>query len=281
MCRLLVCLNKPKSKPIIKAIKDHMAELEKAQGGHGNGLWLPKKKVGNKFVKSFDIKEIWSKTQFPFFFHTRIATFGEISKENCHPWEYKDAILMQNGFAFEFETDRTKSDSWNLLIAWQDSGKDLSDLAWYGNVITFEKTKNVIRFYIQNSLDKITLSDGTILVTSQETAALKPYIFKKETLSDGVFEGNFFNSTITKIKDIYGYSYQRAYNYDDEFDIEERENGFPDVDNDYDRQKTIACIDCELEIHCHECPSYYESDWSEDRLNAQDDHMAQLNQKYF
>lgn len=203
MCRLLVCLTVPRSREIKHVIRQHMLDLDHSLGGMGCGLWLPKYKFGKRsLIKRMKAVSILKRTRYPFFFHTRLATSGNVCIRNCHPWIHKHVVLMHNGFAWQYVNPPTNSDSYNLLIAWQRQQTDLSTMAWHGNIITYDKTDGVIRCYIQNSMEKVTLHDGTVLITSQLTPSIDPYCDAVETLHAGVYEARFYNGDVTYVRDM-------------------------------------------------------------------------------
>src|SRR5690606_30506682 len=79
--------------------------LEMSQGGHGNGyciiydnkkirikkgVTLPNEEIAADILKDYqNIKWIM--------YHTRLASMGNISNENCHPFRCGNNILMMNG----------------------------------------------------------------------------------------------------------------------------------------------------------------------------------------
>ncbi len=80
--------------------------LEKSLGGHGNGYCMLFKNNAVRIRKGLDLHndEItddifkYYKNLKWFFYHTRLASFGLINSENCHP--FKDSsgnVLMMNG----------------------------------------------------------------------------------------------------------------------------------------------------------------------------------------
>lgn len=77
--------------------------LEKDCGGHGNGLVLIKDnkiiffKKGLKYSTD-EIERKLRTTRYDWaLFHTRIASFGEVSDDNCHPYVHGRKVLAMNG----------------------------------------------------------------------------------------------------------------------------------------------------------------------------------------
>ena len=104
MCRV-VLMNKQGEKEIEKeyGLANYMEYLEEQLGGHGNGFALLK---DNKVIKlekgiNLDVRDIANtikKTKYDWcVFHTRLATIGERSDKNCHPFRRGDFILAMNG----------------------------------------------------------------------------------------------------------------------------------------------------------------------------------------
>ncbi len=104
MCRV-VLMNKQGEKEIEKTygLDKYLKYLEKQLGGHGNGFALLKNKNVIKLEKGVnldvrDIANIIRKTSYDWcVFHTRLASIGKKSDENCHPFEKDDFVLAMNG----------------------------------------------------------------------------------------------------------------------------------------------------------------------------------------
>lgn len=211
MCRLLAVLNNVKDPAVAQAIQIHMYELEKALGGHGNGIYMPFKDDGEQLVKSYDPKEthllnkIWDNMQSPFMFHTRLATGINKSEANCHPFEYNDKILMHNGYASGYLKPGSNADTLNLLYTWQDSPEQptIDDMdGWSGIVITHEKKSNEMDIFAQKNFEMLTLRDGTVLVTSQTTPTIDAFTSMRQSLGSGVYKATFAEEPqIVKVKD--------------------------------------------------------------------------------
>lgn len=79
--------------------------LEMSQGGHGNGycIILNNGKIRIKKGITLDNTEITADILKDYqhikwvMYHTRLASMGNISDENCHPFRYGNNILMMNG----------------------------------------------------------------------------------------------------------------------------------------------------------------------------------------
>lgn len=202
MCRLLLVLNKPTDPIVERVLQLHMHDLEDAMGGDGNGIWMPTAEPDKQFIKSFNMSKLWQGMQEPFMFHTRRATGHNVTEENCHPFDYKNAVLMHNGVASAYTTPATRADTFNLLKSWQDSGKRLTDMSWSGNIIAYDKARTKIDIIIKNNLERVTLKDGTVIVTSQLTPALHGLIENRETLNSGLYEAHFNETDVKRTGDV-------------------------------------------------------------------------------
>lgn len=79
--------------------------LEMSQGGHGNGYCIVynNKKIRIKKGVTLDNAEITADILKDYqhikwvMYHTRLASMGNISNENCHPFRCEKSVLMMNG----------------------------------------------------------------------------------------------------------------------------------------------------------------------------------------
>lgn len=104
MCRLLL-MNKSGEREIEKSygLSNFLQFLEEQMGGHGNGYALMKKgriTALEKGVK-LNVKEIARVTRKSNYdwciFHTRLASVGEKSDNNCHPFRKGTEVMAMNG----------------------------------------------------------------------------------------------------------------------------------------------------------------------------------------
>lgn len=104
MCRVLL-MNKAGEKEIdrIYGLDKYLKYLEKQLGGHGNGFALLKNSKIIAFNKgvNLDIRDIAnfikSKDYDWCLFHTRLASIGEKTDKNCHPFIKGNMVLAMNG----------------------------------------------------------------------------------------------------------------------------------------------------------------------------------------
>lgn len=110
MCRLLLA-NREGINEIDKryGLVDYLKHLEKACGGHGNGIALlniNEKKIKIKKGVNFSVEEaakMLRKRKYDWcIFHTRLASAGGITNANCHPFAKEDAVIAMNGTEYEF-----------------------------------------------------------------------------------------------------------------------------------------------------------------------------------
>lgn len=104
MCRL-VLMNKCGEKEIEKnyGLSNFLKFLEEQMGGHGNGYALMRKgriTELNKGVKLSvkEISRVIRKSDYDWcIFHTRLASVGEKSDNNCHPFRRNTEVMAMNG----------------------------------------------------------------------------------------------------------------------------------------------------------------------------------------
>jgi glutamine amidotransferase len=115
MCRLLAymgspividnLLYQPKNSLVNQSI--NAKELEEPLNGDGFGIGWYVPEVNNEPVTFVSVNPAWSnrnlrnlapkiKTEC-FVAHVRAASVGEVSESNCHPFQYKNLLMMHNG----------------------------------------------------------------------------------------------------------------------------------------------------------------------------------------
>jgi hypothetical protein len=104
MCR--VALFNKKGQELIEdkiGLVEFLAYLEASCGGHGNGIALLKEDGSIKIKKgvNFKVEEIATilkEVDYKWcIFHTRIASVGNVSDKNCHPFRSGNTVLAMNG----------------------------------------------------------------------------------------------------------------------------------------------------------------------------------------
>jgi glutamine amidotransferase len=120
MCRLLAYLGspiiidnllyKPKNSLVNQSI--NAKEIEEPLNGDGFGIGWYVPEVNYEPVTFVSVNPAWSnrnlrnlapkiKTEC-FIAHVRAASVGEVSESNCHPFQYKNLLMMHNGGVEEF-----------------------------------------------------------------------------------------------------------------------------------------------------------------------------------
>lgn len=119
MCRIFLSTPgfiKDNTKDIMPLLRN----LEKTQGGHGNGVASIGSKgvmiekglnTGIKQANRFLQKQARMKSTEYLMFHTRIATNGKIMDYNCQPFHVNDVVLAHNGTIYELSGSEDFSDS--------------------------------------------------------------------------------------------------------------------------------------------------------------------------
>jgi predicted glutamine amidotransferase len=126
---------------------DLLDHLEHSMGGHGNGYFIITVDGRIKIRKGInltnemiyeDVIKNMHKIKY-FVYHTRLASIGKISTDNCHPFRKGRTVLCMNGtekwtkpFTHEGETDTEA-----LLRICVDGNKLLSDSTGYFNSAFF------------------------------------------------------------------------------------------------------------------------------------------------
>src|SRR5574344_2190469 len=106
MCRLAL-LNKPGIDHIENTVglKNLLNHLEASKVGHGNGyciIFNDGKTRNNKGIRltnkeiTADILENYNNIKWVIY-HTRLASMGSITDNNCHPFEDHNSIIAMNG----------------------------------------------------------------------------------------------------------------------------------------------------------------------------------------
>lgn len=126
MCRLLAymgspividqILYQPKNSLVNQSI--NAKELEEPLNGDGFGIGWYVPEVNNEPVTFVSVNPAWSnrnlrnlapkiKTEC-FIAHVRAASVGEVSESNCHPFQYKEMLMMHNGGVENFSKIKRK-----------------------------------------------------------------------------------------------------------------------------------------------------------------------------
>lgn len=183
MCRLFMA-NKKGIEKIKNTLEDFLNQLEKSNGGHGNGLALIKDqqivllKKGESYSNEDIIKDIEDNDCDWVIYHTRIASAGGKSAKNCHPYinEKQDMLLAMNGTVSEFSNLAKRRDVTDTQVIAECffngiiTEEDMLELSSTPRFLGFNEGKV---FAVNNgSYSKLvahTDEDGAILIASESS----------------------------------------------------------------------------------------------------------------
>jgi glutamine amidotransferase len=126
MCRLLAymgspividqLLYQPKNSLVNQSI--NAKELEEPLNGDGFGIGWYVPEVNYEPVTFVSVNPAWSNRNLRnlapkirtecFIAHVRAASVGEVSESNCHPFQYKNLLMMHNGGVEQFQNIKRK-----------------------------------------------------------------------------------------------------------------------------------------------------------------------------
>lgn len=126
MCRLMAYLGspiiidkllyQPKNSLVNQSI--NAKELEEPLNGDGFGIGWYVPEVNNEPVTFVSVHPAWSNRNLRnlapkirtecFIAHVRAASVGEVSESNCHPFQYKNILMMHNGGVENFGNIKRK-----------------------------------------------------------------------------------------------------------------------------------------------------------------------------
>jgi glutamine amidotransferase len=126
MCRLMAymgspviidkLLYQPKNSLVNQSI--NAKEIEEPLNGDGFGIGWYAREVNEEPVTFVSVHPAWSNRNLRnlapkirtdcFIAHVRAASVGEVSESNCHPFQYKDILMMHNGGVENFSNIKRK-----------------------------------------------------------------------------------------------------------------------------------------------------------------------------
>jgi glutamine amidotransferase len=126
MCRLMAyvgspiiidkLLYQPKNSLVNQSI--NAKELEEPLNGDGFGIGWYAREVNSEPVTFVSVHPAWSNRNLRnlapkirtdcFIAHVRAASVGEVSESNCHPFQYKNILMMHNGGVESFSNIKRK-----------------------------------------------------------------------------------------------------------------------------------------------------------------------------
>ena len=140
--------------------------LERQLGGHGNGICFIYNDGSYRINKGVgltngeiaedvlsDIRHIkW------IIYHTRLASIGKISDENCHPFSNNGRVMAMNGTErYCYMVDRNLTDTENILLSTRNITKDTRQ---YHSVFLGYENGRVFANKNYGSLEYISCSNG-------------------------------------------------------------------------------------------------------------------------
>jgi predicted glutamine amidotransferase len=109
-------LYQPKNSLVNQSI--NAKELEEPLNGDGFGIGWYAREVNDEPVTFVSVHPAWSNRNLRnlapkirtdcFIAHVRAASVGEVSESNCHPFQYKDILMMHNGGVENFSNIKRK-----------------------------------------------------------------------------------------------------------------------------------------------------------------------------
>jgi glutamine amidotransferase len=126
MCRLLAYMGapmiidsflyQPKNSLVTQSI--NAKEIEEPLNGDGFGIGWYVPEINDEPVTFVSVNPAWSNRNLRnlapkirtkcFVAHVRAASVGEVSESNCHPFQYKDLLMMHNGGVENFSNIKRK-----------------------------------------------------------------------------------------------------------------------------------------------------------------------------
>jgi glutamine amidotransferase len=126
MCRLMAYLGspiiidkllyQPKNSLVNQSV--NAKELEEPLNGDGFGIGWYAKEINLEPVTFVSVHPAWSNRNLKnlapkvstdcFIAHVRAASVGEVSESNCHPFQYKNLLMMHNGGVENFSNIKRK-----------------------------------------------------------------------------------------------------------------------------------------------------------------------------
>ena len=228
MCRLAL-FNKAGEKLIEEkyGFQRFLSDLELSNGGMGNGIaMIVNNKIKIKKGLAFEIEDvakILKNTNYTWaIFHTRIASAGEISDTNCHPFKSGDLVLAMNGtehWASKIAGSMGNITDTEVITRLTNKLKlDVKTLKNYNSV--FVGFKGLIPFVVKSKFGDLEITydkDTKGIIFASEL----PDVFKKKYTFEGFWGLNKetllpSNVKMASKKSKIGYY---AYDYDDDGEL--------------------------------------------------------------
>lgn len=219
MCRLAL-INNFGIKHIedLYGLKELFDYLENQLGGHGNGYCIIYKdgsykvdkgvKLNNYTIAEIILKNInnikW------IIYHTRLASVGNISDRNCHPFVNNGDVLAMNGTEINYKViDKNLTDTENILLS---SNNIITDTRKYKSVFLGYKDGKVFANKNCGSLKYIPCKNGGKIFASSFPSVYYKY--------DTVYEAPQYyveGEKMNILEPAYNLSYNNYITYNDKY----------------------------------------------------------------
>ncbi len=200
MCRLLAYLGspiivdkllyEPKNSLVNQSI--NAKEIEEPLNGDGFGIGWYVPEVNYEPVTFVSVNPAWSNRNLRnlapkirtecFIAHVRAASVGEVSESNCHPFQYKNLLMMHNGGVDHFERIKRKirEPLTDELYNWIKGQTD---------------SEHIFAFFLTQLLsgDQAAISPETVMDAFEKTFAYLKVIMK----AHGIEEPAYLNMMVT------------------------------------------------------------------------------------
>jgi predicted glutamine amidotransferase len=195
-------LYQPKNSLVNQSIRAR--ELEEPLNGDGFGIGWYAPEINEEPINLVSVGPAWSNRNLRnlapkiktgcFVAHVRAASVGEVSEANCHPFQYKELLMMHNGGIEQFGKVKRKlrEPLTDQLYNWIKGQTDSEHLFAY------------IISYLQNNNSAVT---PEALMTAFENLFTTIKILMKD---NGIREPGYLNMVITNGKFIVGTRYVTA-----------------------------------------------------------------------
>jgi glutamine amidotransferase len=199
-------LYQPKNSLVTQSI--NAKEIEEPLNGDGFGIGWYAPEVNDEPVTFVSVNPAWSNRNLRnlaprirtecFVAHVRAASVGEVSESNCHPFQYKNLLMMHNGGVENFASIKRKirEPLDDQLYEWIKGQTDSEHIFAY-----------LINYLLTNH--KI-ISSGTVIDAFEHTFSFLKNLMEK----NGIQEAAYLNMVLTNGSFIVGTRYVTSPNED-------------------------------------------------------------------
>lgn len=199
-------LYQPKNSLVNQSIS--AKEIEEPLNGDGFGIGWYAPEVNDEPVTFVSVNPAWSNRNLRnlapkirtecFVAHVRAASVGEVSESNCHPFQYKNLLMMHNGGVENFSAIKRKirEPLNDQLYEWIRGQTDSEHIFAY-----------LVNYLLHNHK---TISPGTVIDAFEHT-----FSFLKKLMTEfGIHEAAYLNMVVTNGAFIVGTRYVTSPNED-------------------------------------------------------------------